>query len=278
MKTGQPAPWESVPDPTAYDNAARIPGGDTYFPRWRAQADGFRRRNRARVGLPYGEHPRAAFDLFLPAGEANGVLVFVHGGFWRQSGREDWSHLAGGALGRGWAAALPSYPLCPEVRIAEITRNVVQAVTAIAAETSGPIVLAGHSAGGHLVLRMACADVALPPEVRARLSGVLAISPLSDLQPLMHVPQQADWRIDLDEAASESPRRHPEPDLPVQIVVGGAERAAFVDQARWMADAWPRASLEIVPLRHHFDVIEPLTDPDSSMLTALLATAKPASS
>jgi acetyl esterase/lipase len=266
------APWNVVREPTAYDNATFIPGGDAYFPRWRAAAAAFRDEMgaRARLGIGYGAHPREAFDLFLPEGPPAGLFVFVHGGFWRMSGREDWSHLARGALGRGWAAALPSYPLAPEVRLAAITGAVARALPAMAAEVPGPLALAGHSAGGHLVLRMACADAGLPEATRARISGILAISPLADLEPLRHMPSNADWRIDTAEAETESPRRHVPPDVPVAVVVGGDERPAFVDQARWMAAAWPAARLGILPGRHHFDVVEPLEDPSGAMLAALL--------
>lgn len=267
-----PDPSTLIPEPTAYDVASHLPDGDSYFPRWRAAAAAFReaRGDLGRLGLRYGTHPREGWDLFLPDTAPRGLMVFVHGGFWRLSGREDWSHLAAGAVGRGWAAALPSYPLCPEVRIGTITATVARALTSIAGTvTDLPIALAGHSAGGHLVLRMTCPDVALPEAVRRRIDRILAISPLGDLEPLRHLPHNADWRLDAGEAAAESPRRCPEPALPVTLAVGADERPAFVDQARWMAAAWPSARLEILPGRHHFDVIAPLEDPASPMTAAL---------
>ena len=33
------------------------------------------------------------------------VVVFVHGGYWMETNRDLWSHLASGALARGWASA-----------------------------------------------------------------------------------------------------------------------------------------------------------------------------
>lgn len=263
----EPAPWDRVPAPTDYDNATHIPDGDRYFPMWRERAAAFRAAlapDRQR-SLAYGAHPRQAADLFLPEGRPLGLMVFVHGGFWRQSGREDWSHLAAGALGRGWAVAMPSYPLCPEVRIGAIVQSVAAALRRLTEAMPGmPLALAGHSAGGHLVLRMVCADVAVPGVAR-----VLSISPLSDLAPLRHVPNQADWQIAPAEAAAESPRRHPRPDVPVAVLVGAAERPAFVDQARWIAEAWAPTALHIAPDRHHFDIVEPLEDPAAPLLAAL---------
>jgi acetyl esterase/lipase len=177
-----------------------------------------------------------------------------------------WSHLAAGPLARGRACALPSYPLCPEVRIADITRSIARAVPAMAAEVGGPMLLAGHSAGGHLVLRLVCADAGLPEHVAQRIAGVLAISPLSDLAPLIEMPMNADLRIDTAEAAAESPVHQPAPGLPVEVLVGAAERPAFIDQALWMGDAWPMAEVTLAPRRHHFDVIEALEDGDGPVL------------
>ena len=143
----------------AYANVPYIPGGAQYPARWTVAAEAFRARlsaeRRAELGLPYGDGARQAFDLFHPTGAARGLCVFVHGGYWLRFDRTLWSHLAAGPLARGWAVAMPSYDLCPEVRIADITRQIARAICVMAARTDGPLALVGHSAGGHLVARMA---------------------------------------------------------------------------------------------------------------------------
>ena len=142
----------------AYENGAYIPDGASYPPRWAAEAQAYRKRlspaQKAVLGLPYGEGARHRMDLFLPDRTPEGLVVFVHGGYWQRFDRSDWSHLAEGARARGWAVAMPSYDLCPSVRIRDITAQVVQAVTIAAEEVQGPIRLTGHSAGGHLAARM----------------------------------------------------------------------------------------------------------------------------
>ena len=84
---------------TAYANAPFIPDAETYPPRWAREAAEFRDGlgARARTGLAYGPGTRQALDLFLPEGAPQGLLVFIHGGFWRSFGRADWSHFASGA-------------------------------------------------------------------------------------------------------------------------------------------------------------------------------------
>ncbi|WP_297770634.1 alpha/beta hydrolase [uncultured Roseovarius sp.] len=256
----------------AYANVPHIPGGAQYPARWTVAAAAFRERltaeRRAEIGLRYGESPRQVFDLFHPKGTARGLCLFVHGGYWLRFDRSYWSHLAAGPLARGWSVAMPSYDLCPEVRIADITRQIATAITAAAARTEGPIALAGHSAGGHLVARMAVPGT-LPGDVAARLTHVMPISPVSDLRPLMQTTMNAQFGLDLSAAKAESPVLMRPLPVPVTIWVGAEERPVFLDQARWLAEAWG-ARHEVAQGRHHFDVIEPLADPESRLITQLL--------
>lgn len=255
----------------AYQNAKYIPGGERYPARWARQAAAFRGRLGPRaLTQAYGTGPAECFDLFLPEGAPVGFLVFVHGGYWLRFGPRDFSHLAAGALARGWAVAMPAYTLAPEARIAAITRQVAAAIVAAAAAVPGPIVLTGHSAGGHLAARMAMTDAPLPPEVTQRLARVVPISPVADLRPLIETGMNATLGLDRPEALSESPalgtRR---PGFPVHVWVGGAERPAFLDQARRLGNAWA-CPVTVESGRHHFDVIEGLEGADTPLMRALL--------
>ena len=257
----------------AYANAAHIAGADDYPARWSEAAQDYRNRlsvaGRARLGLMYGHGSRQAMDLFLPDGAPLGLVTFVHGGYWRRFDNSYWSHLAEGARSRGWAVAMPSYDLCPRVRIGDITRQVAQAISVAANDVAGPIRLAGHSAGGQLVARMLAAGV-LPDETRARIARVLPISPVADLRPLMQTAMNEDFKLDSAEAVAESPALDQPPDTPVTVWVGGDERPVFIDQARWLSDAWS-CELVIEPGKHHFDVIDGLADPGSDMVRKLLS-------
>ncbi|KUP91537.1 alpha/beta hydrolase [Tritonibacter horizontis] len=254
----------------AYANGAYIEGAAHYPERWAASAEDFRNalRDRARLDLPYGEGARCTFDLFLPEAAPKGVFIFVHGGYWMKFDKSTWSHLAVGALAQGWAVAMPSYDLCPQVRIADITRQIAQAVTVIAEQTEGPIALAGHSAGGHLVARMVDKAV-LPATVAARIRTVVPISPLSDLRPLLQTSMNDAFKMDIAAATAESPVETTDRyDAKVTVWVGGAERPAFLDQAIWLVEAWD-ADHVIALDKHHFNVIEPLADPDSDLVAVI---------
>lgn len=258
----------------AYANAAYIDGADQFPPRWAAQAAAFR-EGMVEAGLadldqPYGDSPRQRFDLFHTREAPKGLFVFVHGGYWLKFDKSTWSHLAAGMLEQGWAVAMPSYDLCPSVKIADITRQIARATEVAASLIAGPIRMAGHSAGGHLVARMAVPGV-LRDDVAVRLAGVMPISPLSDLRPLLETSMNADFGMDEGAAIAESPAlMHPLPGVTVTVWVGGAERPAFLDQARWLAQAWGCGHV-VAPGKHHFDVIDPLADAGSEMVARLLA-------
>lgn len=253
----------------AYSNGAYIEDGDSYPPRWQAAAAAFREGHRLKeLSVPYGTEVAQSYDIYHPGRSARGTVVFVHGGYWMACTPLDFSHLAAGALAAGYAFAMPRYRLAPDARIADMTRDVAQAIGAIARRTVGPLYLAGHSAGGHLVARMACVDMAADWSVRVR--RIMAISPLSDLAPLMHTTMNDTLGIDEQEARAESPIHHAPQDIAVTAWVGGAERPVFLDQAGWLAEAWG-CDLVVEPERHHFDVIEGLETADSAMLRALFS-------
>lgn len=256
----------------AYANSAFIPGGADYPARWAASAKAVRIREaaigRARLDQAYGDHPRQRFDLFYPEDRPRGLVVLFHGGYWLHFGREDFSHLARGCTAAGWAVALPSYRLAPEVDLPRITADAAKALTAAAAVVEGPIAVTGHSAGGHLAARMLCRDA--PHAVQDRIVTCVPVSPLSDLRPLLETSMNDLLGLNESTAAVESPVLCTDRVAARATVwVGAMERPAFLEQARRLADAWTPAALHVEPDRHHFDVIEAYEDRDSHLVRLL---------
>lgn len=251
-----------------YENGSFIPGAQGYADAWEAASAALRAVRDGAYDVSYGAHPRAKYDLIRPEATPKGVFIFVHGGYWVQRHKDDWTCYGEGALSQGWAIAHPGYPLAPEVRVSQITSHIAQAIEAVAAQVEGPIVVAGHSAGGHLVARMAMPGV-LPASVQARLAHVLSISPVSDLRKLLPLTLNDSLHLSAAEAEAESPVLGKPVDVPVTVVVGSQERPVFLDHARWLAEAWDARQM-ILPGRHHFDVIDGLRDADSPLLRAVL--------
>ncbi|MGE4609977.1 MAG: alpha/beta hydrolase [Paracoccaceae bacterium] len=261
----------------AYANGAYIPGADDIAAKWEVDAAAYlaemTARDRVMLALPYGPHPREAMEIFLPAGTTKGLVVFVHGGYWITRDRSLWLHLAAGAVDRGWAVAMPSYPLCPEVGIADITRSVAKAIDFAAEKIDGPIHVAGHSAGGHLVARMGCVDISLA--CIDRVDRIIAISGVNDLRPLLRTEMNAEFKMTLADAEAESPALlAPRDGLNITCWAGLEERPEFVRQNALLANIWQGYPVNMTLVEdvghNHFTVIDALAEADSAITEALV--------
>jgi len=275
----RPAPDPAVDWDDAYANTPYIPQGPTYPARWAERATAFRKAltaaGRARIDLAYGPAPRSRLDLFLPDAACKGLVVFVHGGFWMAFDKSSWSHLAKGSLESGYAVAMPSYSLCPEARISDITQEIAVAIDHAARLVQGDIVLCGHSAGGHLVTRMVCQSSPLGAATASRIAHTVSISGLHDLRPLLATRMNDVLRLDREEARRESPALlRPRPRQTVTCWVGADERPEFIRQNRLLAETWTgfdaRMAVVEEPDRHHFNVIDGLTDAGHALARILL--------
>ena len=204
---------------------------------------------------------------------SKGLVVFVHGGYWISRDRSLWLHLAAGSVARGWAVAMPSYTLCPEVSIADITRQIASAIDFAADKIDGPIRIAGHSAGGHLVARMGCSDINLA--CVDRIERIVSISGVHDLRPLLKTEMNADFKMSLEDAVSESPALlMPREGLNITCWVGADERPEFVRQNDLLANIWSGFPVNISCVeaagKNHFTVINDLEIPNSPLTEVLV--------
>lgn len=130
-------------------------------------------------------------DIFVPqqcAAPAD-VLVFFHGGGWVHGWKEWASFMAPHLAERGMILVAPSYRIAPEHRYPACLEDALDAVAAIhgqIAQYGGApdrIIVAGHSAGGHLA-----AMVTLRADRRAahKAHGVIACMTLSAILDLTH--------------------------------------------------------------------------------------------
>ena len=159
--------------------------------------------------LRYGGGEDQIADFRLPnrppASSAGGVrdpapiVVLIHGGFWRDEyDRAHLGPLAAALAARGYAVCVPEFRRSSPGRsgwpgIFDDVASAVDALPRMMAEAAGAgavdtgrVVLAGHSAGGHLAL-WAAARHRLPADAPWRLQappavrGVVALAAVSDL-------------------------------------------------------------------------------------------------
>jgi acetyl esterase/lipase len=258
----------------AYENRLHIPNADRHLANWPVDAAAFRDHHQnSERDLAYGTGARTSYDLFLPAGgidAAKGIVGVIHGGYWVALSKDDFSHLASGLLDRGWAVAMIGYTLAPQARISGITREIAAAVTRLGEIGAGPLRLAGHSAGGHLVTRMMCRDVTLGSAALERLDRVVSISGLHDLRPLQTLAKNDLWQLDDAESVQESPAlQRPRANVDLVCVAGADERPEFIRQNALLPLAWQGLGVpghcQLLAGHNHFTIIETMTDPGSQL-------------
>lgn len=260
----------------AFSNAKYIPQGASYPQKWKNASSSFiDQYEQVDRDVAYGSHPRQVFDLFWPETQPLGLTIFIHGGYWIDLDKSYWSHMAKGMSDRGWAVAIPSYVLAPEARISEITLMMASMIEKSADLVAGPIVLAGHSAGGHLVTRMACKQVDMASETRSRIQRFVSISGVHDLRNLLHTEMNAKLQLTVEEAVSESPcLQEPLETVSLLTWVGSQERPEFLKQSEILRREWEkkikRAQSVVEDGRHHFDVIDSMSIKDSNLVRSAL--------
>lgn len=261
-----------------YNNRARVPDFPRILQRW-AEASALARDGLRHVAdVRYGRTPAEALDVFPAAAPGSPVLVFIHGGYWRSLAKADFSFVAPAFHAAGAMVVVPDYALCPAVTIETIAMQMTRAIEWTwrhAAEHGGDpsrIVVAGHSAGGHLAtMLLNCEWPAVAADLPAGLvSQALSISGLFDLQPLLDVPfLQGDLRLTEASARRLSPALHPPPRAGrLLAMVGGDESDAFLAQNALIRERWGASVVpvcESVPGRNHFDVLDPFVDPDARL-------------
>lgn len=260
-----------------YNNRALVPEHARHFADWAAWSERARAEApEAILDIAYGPASGQRLDVF-PSRGADGpapVLVFLHGGYWRALDKSDHSFVAPPFTGRGVCVVVPNYTLCPAIGVDGIVLEAAQALAwtwrHISAQGGDPrrIVVAGHSAGGHLAaMLMTChwGQLArdLPPDL---LRTGLSVSGLFDLLPIRRTPfLQADLRLDSDTARRCSPARLPPPTAGrLLAVVGGDESPEFLRQNVLIREHWGAARVpvcEALAGLNHFSVLEALADP-----------------
>lgn len=262
--------WPDVPDVVAHrenESAAvrgRIPG---------------------RLNIAYGTASKETLDVFPPSnGRAGGpALIYIHGGYWQLSDKDDTTYIAPAFLDAGIAFITLNYTLAPDAEIGDMVDQCRRAIAWIhhnAAEIGVDperLYVAGHSAGGHLTAMLLATDwgtvdASLPA---MPVKGACALSGLYDLEPIRLTFLNAVLGLDPDGAARNSPLYlDPLADIPLILSVGELETDEFKRHQAELFAAWSAKGLAVeelpAPGCHHYTIVEHFGDPASALHKAML--------
>lgn len=228
------------------------------FKQWSKDGEQFRARFGG-LDLCYGPGRYETFDIFLPEGARKPpVWIFVHGGYWQASDKNQHAQFAKGMLQSGFAVVMANYGLAPENTLSNIVAQITRLLAYLVEEADSlgidgnQLHIAGHSAGGHIAGMIAARGSA--PTLRS----ALLLSGVFDLEPLTFLPMGAVLKLTPALVAELSPVRQPAPTgVKIGIAAGDAESDEFKRQSQEMAATWHAPDALIVP-GHHFSMLEGL--------------------
>ena len=281
----------------AYNNRLLVPNFQDTLRLWDAHSVQARSAlDAAGLGhwdVPYGPRPLNTLDVVQAAprrgvnaaqagSDGAPILFFIHGGYWRMLDKSAQTFIAPALSQRGAMVVIPNYSLAPAVSIEDICLEMVQALAWLwqnARRFGGDparIVVAGHSAGGHLTgMALSCDGRALGRALGVNLPDALsargvAISGLFDLAPLVHCEWlMPDIRLTPTSIRRLSPAAWAAPRGRRMVAVAGeAESSEFHRQNQLIQRAWGRQAVPIVekiPHRHHFDILLDLMDANTRL-------------
>jgi acetyl esterase/lipase len=224
--------------------------------------------------IRYGDHPAQLAELTLPDGTPQGVVVVVHGGFWKAAydlslGRP----LAVSLVQHGWAAWNIEYRRVGNGGGDPTTFDDVAAAIDALDDQDVPrdrVVALGHSAGGHLATWAASRGRSPRWPTRVELTGVVSQAGVLDLRAayaeglgteavlglLGHRPGPDDVALD--------PMQQVPPGVPVRCIHGTADEDVPLSQSQaYVAAATGAggdATLTVIDGGDHSVLIDPASD------------------
>jgi acetyl esterase/lipase len=198
---------------------------------------------------------RHTLDLYLPKGRKDfPVLVFVHGGGWKNGSKEEFAFLGKALAAEGVGVVTTNYRLYPQVSFPANVGDVARAFAWVRANVGryggdrDRLFVGGHSAGGHLVSLLATDGSYLKAEglSPADVKGVVSISGLYAI-PRGRFPlfEDSDEAVAKASPVKQVGGRAP----PFLVVYADGDFPGFGDMAEAFAKALRGAKVEVTCLR-----------------------------
>lgn len=272
-----------------YRVTGNIEGLERLFQGFVDDSEAFRLENNSYLNVSFGTNDEEVLDIFPPQGGSEKttkqkapVHIFIHGGYWYQFSKNEWSFLAEGLTRNDVMFVVPNYSLCPASSVSEIAQQMHNCVRWIYNNIEqyggdpSEIYISGHSAGGHLAVMLLLTDwekdYGLPQDI---IKAVLSISGIFDISPvqkcyLQEFVQLSDEEVNRFNLAL----RIQETVAPLELFVGGEETAEFIRQSREFAQDWREygniSSDFVMDGHNHISILKELSSPEGQLCKAAL--------
>lgn len=263
-----------------YNARAMIPDHPHIFTRWQKDSAHVRRANAGLLDLAYGESSGERLDFFPADRGGAPLLVFIHGGWWRSLDKSDFSFIVPGYQDAGFNVALTNYTLAPGASIREIVQQQLRALAWLYRQAEhydfdpARIVVAGHSAGGHLAAMMLAARwpdfiEGMPIDL---IKGGILMSGLYDLDTVRYAEfVNVDLKLDSEDVGPLSPALMPQAHAtPFITAVGGLESEEFQRQNALIGATWKANHIGDIALpdANHLTICDAFSRPGSVLFEA----------
>jgi arylformamidase len=231
----------------------------------------------------YGESALEAFDFYACGAAGAPIVVFIHGGAWRNGKAENFAHLADTFTNAGAHLAVLDFTNIDDAggRLESMVEQVRRGTAFIAKKArelggDGRIFVCGHSSGSHLsscVVTTDWAEYGLPQNV---ISGAILMSGMYELEPVRRSKRSTYVRFTDETVEKLSAMRRIDRILcPVIVTYGTCESPEFQRQGREFAQALRNEGKQVnyfaVVGANHFEMMEQLHNPYGFVARAALA-------
>lgn len=274
---------------TQYNPRKAVANVEEFAQRAAAISKRTRETRQCRLDIRYGAGQLATLDVF-PAAKADAPLhVFLHGGYWRSRDKSDYSYVADALVPLGITTVVMNYDLCPQSELPGIVEQVRDGFKWIhnhATDLGGnpqSMTASGHSAGAHLIAAVLSGLNASNTAQEGMPKAGVLISGIYELEPVLSISVNEEIRLRPEQVDAMSPLRHPpSPAVPLAVVVGGAETAAFIGQSKRFAEtcsAYGASSSYVeLPGRNHYTIMQLLETPGAPLARIIDGMARHGSS
>ena len=229
---------------------------------------------RRHVNIAYGPGPQHRLDVYVPqraAASLRPVVVFWHGGRWREGDKADYRFIGAALAACGYVAMVANYRHYPQVKMPGFMDDAARAAMwaeAHASEFGGAperLYLMGHSAGAHLAALLTLDPRYFAASGRAapRIAGVIGLSGPYDFLPLIEADVQ-----DMFGPQPLYPQSQPvnfvRADAPPMLLIHGLKDDTVrpknsINLAAALGAVGAPVTLKLYPNRSHSDTVAALT-------------------